>query len=89
MIFDRGPVFMLLCFYAFMNTRITIDLHDPQLLKLLRLEAAQEGKALREVIVKALESYFSSKRENRAVMKLAEKVFSEWDNPKDSEYDRL
>jgi hypothetical protein len=72
-----------------MNTRLTIDLQDESLLKLLRLEAAQEGKALREVIVEALRGYFSSKRENQAVMKLAEKAFAEWDNPKDSAYDRL
>ena len=72
-----------------MNTRITIDLHDPDLLRLLKLEAAQEGTPIREVIVKALEGYFSARRENRAVMTLAEKVFSEWDNPKDSDYDRL
>ena len=72
-----------------MNTRITIDLHDPDLLKLLKLEAAQEGRPVREVIVRALEGYFSARRENQSVMKLAEKVFAEWDNPKDSEYDRL
>ena len=79
----------VICFYADVETRITVDLRDPQLVKLLRLEAAQEGKTLREVIVAALESYFSAKRENQAVMKLAERVFSEWDNPKDSEYDRV
>ena len=61
-----------------METRITIDLRDPQLLKLLRLEAAKEGKTLRELVVAALESYFSGKRENQAIMKLAEKVFSEF-----------
>jgi len=72
-----------------MSTRITIDLQNPQLTKLLRLEAAQEHKTIREVIVEALQSYFSSKRENQAVMKLAEKAFAEWDNPKDSEYDRF
>ena len=72
-----------------MNTRITIDLHDLNLLRLLRLEAAQEGTEIREVVVRALEGYFSSRKENRSIMKLAEKVFSEWDNPKDSDYDRL
>jgi len=72
-----------------MNARLIIDLQDEQLLRLLRLEAAHEGKALREVIVEALKGYFSSKRENQAIMKLAEKAFAEWDNPKDSEYDRL
>jgi hypothetical protein len=70
-----------------MTTRITVDLRDPQLLKLLRLEAAQEGKTIREIVAVALEGYFSAKRENHAVMKLAEQAFSEWDNPKDSEYD--
>ncbi len=72
-----------------MNTRLTIDLGSPQLLTLLRLEAAHKGQAIREVVIKALESYFSHKRENQAILKLAEKAFSEWDNPKDSEYDRL
>lgn len=71
------------------DTRITVDLGDPQLVKLLRMEAASEGKTLREVITSALEGYFSAKRENQAVMKLAEEVFSEWDNSKDSDYDRL
>ena len=72
-----------------MHTRITLDLRDPQLVKLLRLEAAHGGKTIRDIVATALEGYFSARRENRAVMKLAERVFSEWDNPKDSDYDRL
>ena len=72
-----------------MNTRLTIDLHDEQLLRLLRLQAAHEGKALREIIVEALRNYFAEQWENRAVMKLAEKSFQEWDNPQDAEYDKL
>lgn len=72
-----------------MNTRFTIDLQDEELTKLLRLEAAHSGKAIREVVVDALESYFSAKRENKAVAKLAEKAFAEWDNPKDAEYDKI
>ncbi len=27
--------------------------------------------------------------ENQALLKLAEPVFGEWDNPKDSDYDRI
>jgi hypothetical protein len=72
-----------------MNTRLTVDLQDPSLMTHLRVEAAREGKALRDIVVEALQDYLSHKRENQAVMKLAEGSFSEWDNPKDSEYDRL
>lgn len=79
----------LLCYCVFMDTRITVDLRDPQLLKLLRLEAAQEGKTIREIITIALEAYFSSRRENQAILKLAEQAFAEWDNPRDSDYDRV
>jgi hypothetical protein len=72
-----------------MNTRITVDLQDPQMAKMLRLKAAQEGKAIREVIVDALQSYFSHTKENQAVLKLAEKTFEEWNSPEDAVYDRL
>jgi len=72
-----------------MSTRLTIDLQNPNLLTLLKLEAAHTHKLIREIIVEALEGYFSSKRENQAILKLAEKAFAEWDNPKDSEYDSL
>ena len=72
-----------------MSTRITIDLQNPSLLTLLKLEAAHTHKLIREIIVEALEGYFSSKKENQAILKLAEKTFAEWDNPKDSEYDSL
>ena len=71
------------------STRLTIDLQDLPLLQLLRLQAAQEQKAIREVVVEALQLYFSSRRENQAIMKLAERAFAEWDNPKDTEYDKF
>ncbi len=72
-----------------MNTRLTVDLQDPQLLKLLRLKAAQDDKTIREIIVDALRGYLSSQQENLAILKMAESSFEEWDNPKDSDYDRL
>lgn len=72
-----------------MNTRITVDLQDPQMAKMLRLKAAQEGKAIREIIVEALQSYFSHNQENHAILKLAEKTFEEWNSPADAQYDRL
>lgn len=72
-----------------MNTRLTIDLKNEHILRLLRHEAADRGRSLRDIIVEALTSYFSHKRENKALLKLAEKSFTEWDNPKDSDYDHL
>lgn len=72
-----------------MNTRITIDLKDPQLVKALHIEAIHKNKALREIMVEALHSYFSNKLENRGIAILAEKSFAEWENPKDAEYDQL
>lgn len=72
-----------------MNTRITVDLQNAQLLTLLKLYSAQEHLTLQKVIVEALEQYLSHKRENQALLKLAEPAFQEWDNPKDSEYDKL
>lgn len=55
----------------------------------LRMEVAEEGRPLRAVVVEALEAYLSSRRENRALMKLAGSTFDEWDNSKDADYDRL
>lgn len=72
-----------------MNTRITLDLKKPALLTLLRLEAAQENKTIRELVVEALESHYGHKLENHALMKLAAKSFAEWDNQKDADYDKL
>ena len=72
-----------------MQTRITIDLQDIQLLQTLKIQATQEHKAIREIVVEALTLYLSSRRENQAIAKLAESTFAEWDNPKDSEYDNL
>ncbi len=71
------------------NTRITIDLQDSNLLMALKWMATHEHKAIREIVVEAIEGYLSHKRENQALMKLAEPVFSEWDNLKDSDYDKL
>lgn len=72
-----------------MNTRLTIDLGDPLLIRLLRLEAAQKGRTLREIVTEAIQAHLYEKKENRALMKLAEEAFDEWDNPKDAQYDRL
>lgn len=72
-----------------MNTRITIDLGEPRLMTMLKMVAAQSGKTLKEVMVEALESYFSHSRENQALLAMADKTFAEWNNLQDSEYDKL
>lgn len=72
-----------------MNTRLTIDFKDPQYLKQLKHIAAEEQKTIREIMIAALDSYFSDYLENRAIEKLAEKSFEEWDNPLDADYDQI
>ena len=72
-----------------MSTRLTVDLGDPKLVRLVRMEAARESTSIREVVVRALEAYLSGRRENQALAKLASATFEEWDNPEDAAYDRL
>lgn len=45
--------------------------------------------SIKEVLVKALEFYFSNKLETRAMQKMSEQVFEEWNDPRDSDYDKL
>lgn len=72
-----------------MKARISADLGDPRLLKLLKNEANEKSTSMREVLITALESYFAHKLENRSLSKLTESVFEEWDDPKEAEYDKL
>lgn len=71
-----------------MQTRLTIDLKDTHLLSLIKMEAARQHLAIRDVIVNALNAYFADREETTSLTKLAEVAFSEWDNPKDAAYDR-
>lgn len=72
-----------------MSNRITVDLQAPQLLKLLRWEAAQRSTTIREIVVEALEGYFSSRAENQALLNFADSMFAEWENEDDAIYDQL
>lgn len=72
-----------------MNTRLTIDFKNPNYIKKLKFIATDQNLAIREVVLNALDAYFSSFLENAAVKKLAESSFEEWDNPLDSDYDQL
>lgn len=72
-----------------MNTRLTIDLKDEKLITLMRLEAAKQSSSMREIVLEALTHYFADRMETAALSKLAEKAFSEWNNPKDADYDHM
>jgi hypothetical protein len=72
-----------------MTTRISTDLADPRLVKLLKAEANERDTTVKEVLTCALEAYFAERLETKALAKLAESSFSEWDDPRDSDYDRL
>ncbi len=72
-----------------MSSRLSTDLGDPRLIKLLKAEALERETSIKEVLTRALEGYFADRLETKALAKLAESSFVEWDDPRDSEYDRL
>jgi DNA-binding protein Fis len=72
-----------------MKTRITADLGDPRLLRLIKTEAHQTGSTMRDVLVQALESYFADRLETKALEKISEQIFTEWNDPLDHDYDKL
>jgi len=72
-----------------MRTRISTDLHDPRFLQLLKAEANETDSTVKDVLLRALEAYFADRLETKALARLAETSFSEWDNPRDADYDRL
>jgi hypothetical protein len=72
-----------------MNTRISTDLADPRLVKLLKAEAIERDTTIKEVLTRALEAYFADRLESKALTKLAESSFTEWDDPRDADYDKL
>lgn len=72
-----------------MGTRLSTDLGDARLLRLLKAAEAQErDTSVKEVLVPALEAYFADRLETKALARLTESTFTEWDDPRDSEYDR-
>jgi hypothetical protein len=72
-----------------MGTRISTDLADPRLMKLLKAEANERESTVKDVLCRALEAYFAERLETKALAKLAEASFAEWDDPRDADYDRL
>jgi hypothetical protein len=72
-----------------MPTRISTDLGDPRLMRLLKAEAAERETTLKDVLTRALDAYFAERLETKALARLVESSFTEWDDPRDAEYDRL
>ena len=72
-----------------MNTRISTDLGDPKLIRLMKLEAQETGRSLKEVLILALEGYFAHRIETKALERASEKIFTEWNDLRDSDYDKL
>ncbi len=72
-----------------MGTRISTDLGDPALVRLLKAEASERDTSVKEVLIRALEAYFADRLETQAVAKLAESAFLEWEDPRDADYDNL
>lgn len=72
-----------------MNTRISTDLGDPVWMRLLKTESQETGASIKDVLIRALEGYFANRLETKALQKASEKIFEEWNDPRDSEYDDL
>ena len=66
-----------------------MDLGNPVLLRLLKTEAQETDSSMKDVLIRALEGYFAHRLESKALLKASEAVFEDWDNPLDSEYDKL
>ncbi len=71
------------------KTRLSVDLEDPYLLKLLKEEAALSKKSIKDVLTVALEMYFFNRLKKEPLVKASESVFKEWSDTRDAEYDDL
>ncbi len=58
-------------------------------MRLLKAEANERDTSVKDVLTRALEAYFADRLETKALAKLAESSFNEWDDARDAEYDRL
>jgi hypothetical protein len=72
-----------------MGTRISTDLGDARLVRLLKAEAQERETSVKDVLVRALDACFADRLETKALTRLAEASFEEWNDPRDAEYDRL
>lgn len=72
-----------------MSTRLTLDLGNSILIKLIKTEAHDTGSSMKDVVVKCIENYFADRLESKALARISDKVFEEWNDPLESDYDDL
>lgn len=72
-----------------MKSRISTDLGNPRLIRLLKVEAQETGTSVKETLIRVLEAYFAPRLETKALERASEEIFSEWNDPRDSDYDKL
>ena len=60
-----------------MKARLSTDLGDPRLLKLLKAEATERETSIKEVLVTALECYFSHRIETKSLNRIVDDIFSD------------
>lgn len=72
-----------------MKARLSADLGDPKLMKLLKAEANEKSSSIKEVLITALEGYFANRIETKEIQRASEMIFDEWEDPRDQEYDKL
>ncbi len=53
------------------------------------MKAQETGTSVKDTLTRALEAYFAHRLEAKTLAKISEKVFKEWNNLKDAEYDKL
>ena len=58
-------------------------------MRLLKAEAVEKGSTIKDVLITALESYFSHRIENKELARASESAFEEWHDERDSGYDDL
>lgn len=69
------------------TAKLSFDLSDhPEMIEMLRFQAATTQKSQKAILIQALEAYFSHQLESRLILSAAEKVFSEWDSKEDEVY---
>jgi len=72
------------------SQRISLDFSDhPAIVETLRRVAVHEGKTQKEIVLRALEAYFSHQLEQTMMLEHGKHVFAEWDNEDDRVYDTL
>ncbi len=78
--------------------KLTIELGDERLFRALKVQSARRGRPMREIVTDAVVLWMTAHgvplseedAETGAAASLADEAFAEdWDDPRDSAYDRL